>query len=80
MGATQSSPTFRRTGPNPEATLGRHPQLQPPLRDLGVDRIITGKLQLARRKARGNHNFANSRVIAYWIAGDLETLLAAHTI
>ena len=41
---------------------------------------INGKLQLARRKARGYRNFANFRAIAYWIAGDLEPLPATHTI
>ncbi len=41
---------------------------------------INGKIQLARRKARGYRNFANFRAIAYWIAGDLDPLPTTHTI
>jgi transposase len=40
---------------------------------------INGKLQLARRKARGYRNFANFRAIAYWIAGGLHPSPATHT-
>jgi len=32
---------------------------------------INGKLQLARKRARGYRNFENFRAIAYWFAGDL---------
>ena len=33
---------------------------------------VNGKLQLARRRARGYRRFENFRAIAYWIAGGLE--------
>lgn len=33
---------------------------------------INGVLQTARRRARGYRNFQNFRVIAYWMAGDLD--------
>ncbi|HIE55698.1 MAG TPA: ISL3 family transposase, partial [Chromatiaceae bacterium] len=33
---------------------------------------LNGKLQLARRRARGYRNFENFKAIAYWIAGNLE--------
>ncbi len=33
---------------------------------------LNGKLQLARRRARGYRNFENFRAIAYWIAGNLQ--------
>ena len=36
-----------------------------------VIEAINGKLQLARRRARGYRNIENFRAIAYWIAGDL---------
>ena len=41
---------------------------------------INGRIQLARRKARGYRNFANFRAIAYWITGDLEPLPSTHSI
>ena len=37
-----------------------------------VIEAIYGKLQLARRRARGYRNWENFRAIAYWIAGDLK--------
>jgi transposase len=33
---------------------------------------IKGKLQLARKRARGYCNFENFRAIAYWIAGEIQ--------
>jgi transposase len=33
---------------------------------------INGKLQLARKRARGYRNFDNFRAISYWIAGDIQ--------
>ena len=32
---------------------------------------LNSRLQLARKRARGYHNWKNFRTIAYWIAGDL---------
>lgn len=36
---------------------------------------LNGKLQLARRRARGYRNFKNFRAISYWIAGNLRPII-----
>lgn len=72
MGKTEPPGTVQKSGKNAQRSLGRDSSYYDNWTTSAAIEAINGKLQLARKRARGYRNFESFQAIAYWIAGEIK--------